>query len=708
MPARRRRLLKLGGIALAGLAGCSAPADGDATTAADATATPTATPAGTPASTGGTPGGNVLGGPNDLRAGATVRARVLDGDQGAGRYVFSPAVVWVEEGASITWTIEDAAHSVTAYHADNGGRATRIPAGAEPFDSGTLDPGTTFEHTFGTAGVYNYLCVPHEGLGMVGLVVVGEPKGGPGTTPPDDVSTGAASQALTRLLELAGIGGGGGTTAYAYADATWDSYWYSLYNMSTNIAMSGNGLTFPRTDAQRETFKKRLQGMLKAADTDKPPVRNPNLNQLPFTSGDPHFTQKPVFDAGDGRPDAATLTWDPAESSKEVSPSSVAWTHTKGVTWAKNFEKHFDVLPASLAAKFRAQVLTTLAQLGVKGALVDGGPQGNGLLTKGDSLELVSRVAPGGGGVVDDAARPNHHSAMLWFLADLTSLARGGWYGYVNPEPLIPAAKIQQLTDGMARTTMNLFAPADVVSAGSARDLGQLLGAVGWYGTHAGSDDLRSKAASYADDLAAAVESRLEASGRVAGGADNQAATQGIVGQGLLWASQVEGVDHAATADAVLGYLLEDLWDDDAGTFASGADATTYRITSRDASDVTGGVNAAGALLDRDVESKYARFFDATFNRGRLQRAQRPQSVDEKAADAPPLPPKAGGEFGQAAVYNDAVAYDADADEWRVVDDGFTTGWALQLANQDIWIGQWAGDEYQGRGVPGRSDEPPA
>jgi hypothetical protein len=378
------------------------------------------------------------------------------------------------------------------------------------------------------------------------------------------------------------------------------------------------------------------------------------------------------------------------------------------VTWAKNFEQHFDVLPESLAAKFRAQMLTTLAQLGIVAGLVGGGPDGNGALTKGESLELVSGFKPGDGSYPDRTARPNHHAAMLWFLSDMTSLARGGWFGYVNPEPLIPAGNIQKLTDGMAETTMALFDPADVVSAGSTRDLGLMLGAVGWYGTHAGSDELASDAADYANALAGAVESNLAGNGLVENGAANQAATQGVVGQGLLWASQIDGVDHVPTAESALGYLFDELYDDDAGTFASRTDASTYRITARDAGDITGGVNASVELLGMDVKHRYARFFDQTFNRGRLQRAERPPSRDENAAFTLPVPPAAGGEFGQAAGYNRAVEYDTGADEWAVVDSSFVTSDALYLANQDIWISQWGGSFFGGRGVPGRNDVPPA
>jgi hypothetical protein len=293
---------------------------------------------------------------------------------------------------------------------------------------------------------------------------------------------------------------------------------------------------------------------------------------------------------------------------------------------------------------------------------------------------------------------------MLWFLSDLMSLVEGEWYGYVNPEPLIPAEKLRELTDGMAKTTMELFGPDDMNS----RELGLILGAVGWYGTHAGSDDLRRSAADYANNLAGAIESNLAEDGRIENGVENQAATQGIATQGLVWASQIEDVDHVNIAEDTAGYLLDTLWDDDAGLFAPSRDASTYTYSAQDAGDLTGGLNCTDTELGLvGVQDRFASCFDEMFNRARLQRAERPQSRNENAEYPLPLPPKAGGEYGQAAVYNTEIQYDTDSDTWRVTDETFDTEQALYLANQDIWMSQWGGDFFQGRGVPGKSDEPP-
>ncbi|MFC4451325.1 cupredoxin domain-containing protein [Halorussus aquaticus] len=586
----------------------------------------------------------------------------------------------------------------------------------------TLEPGTEYEVVWENldGAPHNFTITDRDGNSVVST----ETMSNQGET---RSVTFTASEAMSQYVctvhpstMVGDIRTGDGTTqttqdaqqaAYDWREATWDSYWYSLYNMNTTIAVSGVGVLFPHNEQQQKLFTQRLEGILKNSDVDRPPIKNPNLNVAPFTEGDPHFTQKPVapFSADVERIHADTMAWDRSEMSGVVSPASVAWTHLKGVTWAKNFQAHFDVLPSDMAPKFRTQLLATVAQLAIKTTLVDGGPDGNGALTKGDdSLLLVSGFNPKQGEVVDETARPTHHAAMLWFLSDMTSLANGGWYGYVNPEPLIPARKIQQLTDGVAKATMEAFPPETILEMGTTRDLGVMLGAVGWYGTHAGSERLRSRAVEYANALASAVEERTASSGKVRSESKNQAATQGVVGQGLLWASQLPNVTHEETARSVLTYLLKDLWDDDAGTFADGTGDGAYTITARDAGDITGGVNAADAVLGIEgAQEKYASFYNQTFNRGRLQRAERPPSRNEDAEFTLPLPQNAGGEFGQAAVYNTEVTYDTGADEWSVSNDRFTTAQALYTANQDIWIGQWAGDFFEGRGVPGTNDSPP-
>jgi plastocyanin len=78
---------------------------------------------------------------------------------------FKPATIQISVGDTVTWTNEDSTeHTVTS---DN-------------FDSGNLEQGETFTHTFDEAGVYDYQCTIHPS--MTGTVIVGDVDTGTGDT----------------------------------------------------------------------------------------------------------------------------------------------------------------------------------------------------------------------------------------------------------------------------------------------------------------------------------------------------------------------------------------------------------------------------------------------------------------------------------------------------------------------------------------------
>jgi plastocyanin len=102
---------------------------------------------------------------------------------------FDPIGLHVPPGTTVRWVVEANVHTVTAYHPRNDKHSLRIPPMAEPFDSGFLiNPGNAFELRLTHEGVYDYFCLPHEGAGMVGRIIVGRP-GGPGLLPFDYFKT---------------------------------------------------------------------------------------------------------------------------------------------------------------------------------------------------------------------------------------------------------------------------------------------------------------------------------------------------------------------------------------------------------------------------------------------------------------------------------------------------------------------------------------
>jgi plastocyanin len=118
-----------------------------------------------------------------------------------GRNFYTVPLRWVEPGTTVVWELVRGSHSTTAY-AETNDKPGRIPPAASAWDSGVMtQPGATFERTFDVPGVYDYHCTPHEGLGMVGRLVVGSPDLGsqPALAEPQDSLPTAAREALTGL-----------------------------------------------------------------------------------------------------------------------------------------------------------------------------------------------------------------------------------------------------------------------------------------------------------------------------------------------------------------------------------------------------------------------------------------------------------------------------------------------------------------------------
>jgi plastocyanin len=83
---------------------------------------------------------------------------------------FAPANITVEPGTTVTWVQSgNNPHTTTSYDG--------------LWDSGMIEGGSrgTFSFTFEEPGTYDYFCIPHESLGMIGSVTV---TGGTATASP--------------------------------------------------------------------------------------------------------------------------------------------------------------------------------------------------------------------------------------------------------------------------------------------------------------------------------------------------------------------------------------------------------------------------------------------------------------------------------------------------------------------------------------------
>ena len=111
----------------------------------------------------------------------------------SGAMVFSPALVRVAPGDTVTFVPTHPTHNAETIPG-------MIPAGATPFRTRMSQPMTV---TFSRAGVYGYKCAPHYGMGMVGVVVVG--NGAANLAQARQAShPGRARQVMTSLLAQTG------------------------------------------------------------------------------------------------------------------------------------------------------------------------------------------------------------------------------------------------------------------------------------------------------------------------------------------------------------------------------------------------------------------------------------------------------------------------------------------------------------------------
>jgi len=201
---RRRHLLRTGAAALvACLAGCSGGdgADTPASTPTDtpddpatesptpsptpmATETPTATavgspdetpttastPDGTPTSAGtptptGTPTQTATSTPSPTPEVAQVVTVAADGE-----FRFDPGSFEIAVGDTVRWVWAAGGHNVRATSTPSGSDWAGTPGG----DGETYSGDYTYEYTFDVAGEYDYVCIPHESLGMTGSFTVTE------------------------------------------------------------------------------------------------------------------------------------------------------------------------------------------------------------------------------------------------------------------------------------------------------------------------------------------------------------------------------------------------------------------------------------------------------------------------------------------------------------------------------------------------------
>jgi pseudoazurin len=106
-----------------------------------------------------------------------------------GMMEFDPALLRIAPGDTVRFVATDKGHNAQSIDG-------MIPSGARPFSGPT---GTDFTVTLSVPGVYGYRCTPHGTLGMVGLIVVGQPTNEEAAK--SAAMSGAAGRVFARLFQ---------------------------------------------------------------------------------------------------------------------------------------------------------------------------------------------------------------------------------------------------------------------------------------------------------------------------------------------------------------------------------------------------------------------------------------------------------------------------------------------------------------------------
>jgi plastocyanin len=103
-----------------------------------------------------------------------------DGEEVPAEFYFDPVGVQAEPDTVVQFLVSSGEHTATAFHekfhAGPEALPTRVPEDVLGFTSPPILPDESWLYQFPTKGVYDVLCLPHLGRGMVMRIVVMDPE----------------------------------------------------------------------------------------------------------------------------------------------------------------------------------------------------------------------------------------------------------------------------------------------------------------------------------------------------------------------------------------------------------------------------------------------------------------------------------------------------------------------------------------------------
>jgi hypothetical protein len=442
----------------------------------------------------------------------------------------------------------------------------------------------------------------------------------------------------------------------ALQTALLQSYFISVDNFAGPVMMGGMGVPLVPTMIPPDQIMAMMAQMGQMANFDPATMpANPGMLAAIYASGEPALvpgvTPNPM--------DFGTMRWNPASFDTTIATRDQAMVIMKFVEWAKFFHKGFNgeniLFPTPEMEAFLSLVFTAQAMM-VSNFTGQNLMAEDGFIT---SINLDGGIRT----VVDDTANPFDQAATLWALSDLM-LTLNDMENYPNLGALAQQVASPEMMQGLMGMWDKTFEMVKANPTTDPKDAGLAIVSLVWYAAAKGDMAPLEEVIAAVDGIASGL-----------GASETTAFEKAASIRGLLEAWRLTGNDDYLNTATSLWSDLDGLWDDDAKTYATTADASSYTYTPWDVGLIIGAlsevISASGDGIGSDIKelatSRYVDFLNGTI-------------IGSGFTHLPVPTP------GRTGLFVSEISYDVANSSWTVTDTRYNAGGAQYAANEMIWI----------------------
>ena len=450
---------------------------------------------------------------------------------------------------------------------------------------------------------------------------------------------------------------------YSWQDAVDESYWYSIFNTE---ALINSGLGIELTD--QDDLIDRFIGEAGFSRDNEPSI-SPLF--LPYSLGVPEYVQ------------SSSTKWRGNPRDEVIRTLPIASMVIAYAAQAKQLERLYQTgidqnSQTRLAVTLRGYLASEAANYAYR-----------------NMRDPVNDLYYPSASEQDAAFSPLDQIAMLWALAELTTLTDG----YAFYRGTVSRFESELWASDLFDAIEN-YSDANPQWLNASLDLkAQFVQALSSYASTVSSASILEKAVGMIHNSARELADKIMDTER-----DVAAPSIAAAIRALVTAQWMTG-DESFRGDALkLWDLLNSRWNQQLCLFdlsTSGSNAR-YEYSVSEIGDFVGAFSALiyGAGMD-ELKGQYAAFFEKTVKVSRLMKSETDMAGGSLDGDVVPEPQNAGGPFGTAPVFASKVLFDPNESdpnrgEWYVTNSEFDTARAMYLATQLIWIGQRDRQSYVG------------